>query len=374
MTNQMDNDEFESFEMRFDAIISYSWRVDSMIRSETASNLGESPLPSFDSRVDRAIRSRTPSSMSNFESSPLHTIPRLFTLRELKEATNNFSVENKIGVGSFGDVYRGKLFDGGDVAIKSDGFWSKIEGLNNSELASWSRLPPHKHLVGVVGLCQENGERFLVYEYMKNLSLYDQLHDKYRSVLNSWKMRIKIALDASRGIQHVQNYAVPHAHRGVMKSSNILLDGSWTVKVSDFRMTFMKNTTGCDECIDPEYDGVNALTKKRDVYGFGVVLLELLTGKRPILDSHGETLLRMVGGGKPNILLRDLKMFSAKDLMKNLDSKVGPPDVNEARALMLMADTAIPCVTVTQETLTMDAIVENLEQALAMCMIAPPLD
>ncbi|XP_020208461.1 putative serine/threonine-protein kinase-like protein CCR3 [Cajanus cajan] len=216
----MDSDEFESFEMRVDAITSYSWRVDSMIRSETASNLGESPLPSFDSRVDRAIRSRTPSSMSNFESSPLHTFPRLFTLRELKEATNNFSVGNKIGVGSFGDVYRGKLFDGGEVAIKSDGFWSK--GLNNSELASWSRLPPHKHLVGVVGLCQENGERFLVYEYMKNASLYDQLHDKHSSVFNSWKMRIKIALDASRGIQHVQNYAVPYVHRGVMKSSNIL--------------------------------------------------------------------------------------------------------------------------------------------------------
>ncbi|XP_020220275.1 putative serine/threonine-protein kinase-like protein CCR3 [Cajanus cajan] len=275
MANQMDG----SIDMRVDAL-SYSWRVDSMIRSETASNLGESPLPSFGSRVDRAIRSRTPSSMSNFGTSPLHTFPRLFTLSELQTATNNFSFHNRIGIGNSGFVYRGKLDDGGEVAIKRSDALSNTKTPFNSELAILSRVPQHEHLVGVVGLCQERSESFLVYEYMNNGSLYDNLHYKYNSVLSSWKMSIKIALDVSRGIQYLLNNTVPHVDR-VIKSCNILLDGTWTARVSDFRLTFKKNTMGWVDCIHPKGKCANEMTEEKDVYALGVVLLELLTGKRP---------------------------------------------------------------------------------------------
>lgn len=122
-----------------------------------------------------------------------------FTLSELAAATDNFSQENKLGAGSFGTVYRGKLVDGREVAIKrgetgplAKKFQEK-ESAFQSELAFLSRLH-HKHLVGLVGFCEEREERLLVYEYMKNGALYDHLHTTKNSsgtgVLNSWRMRI----------------------------------------------------------------------------------------------------------------------------------------------------------------------------------------
>ncbi|KAF9674604.1 hypothetical protein SADUNF_Sadunf10G0144300 [Salix dunnii] len=140
-----------------------------------------------------------------------------FDLAELAAATNNFSLENKIGAGSFGVVYRGKLRDGREVAIKRGETGQKMkkfqekESAFDSELAFLSRLH-HKHLVRLVGYCEDGDERLLVYDYMKNGALYDHLHDKNNiekisSVINSWKMRIKIALDASRGIEYLHNYA-----------------------------------------------------------------------------------------------------------------------------------------------------------------------
>ncbi|KAF5192664.1 Serine/threonine-protein kinase-like protein [Thalictrum thalictroides] len=127
-----------------------------------------------------------------------------FTLSELAAATDNFSLVNKIGAGSFGTVYKGKLPDGREVAIKrgetgprTKKFQEK-ESAFQSELAFLSRLH-HKHLVGLVGFCEEKDERLLVYEYMKNGAIYDHIHsksnvDKDSSVLNSWKMRIKRAI------------------------------------------------------------------------------------------------------------------------------------------------------------------------------------
>lgn len=238
-----------------------------------------------------------------------------FSLAELAAATDDFSLESKIGSGSFGVVYRGKLPDGRVVAIKRGETGSKAnkfqekESAFDSELAFLSRLH-HKHLVRLVGYCVEKDERLLVYEYMKNGALYDHLHDKNNvevssSLLNSWKMRIKIALDAARGIEYLHSYAVPPIIHRDIKSSNILLDSNWTARVSDFGLSLMDHhhhrhrhhhhqqqqhdsdsdqrptkAAGTIGYIDPEYYGLNVLTAKSDVYGLGVVLLELLTGKR----------------------------------------------------------------------------------------------
>ncbi|KAM7250182.1 hypothetical protein ACFE04_022065 [Oxalis oulophora] len=131
-----------------------------------------------------------------------------FTLAELAAATNDFSLDNKIGSGSFGVVYRAKLSDGREVAIKRGETASKTkkfqekESAFDSELSFLSRLH-HKHLVRLVGYCEEKEERLLVYDYMKNGSLYNHLHGKdnldkrSNTIINSWKMRIKIALDAA---------------------------------------------------------------------------------------------------------------------------------------------------------------------------------
>ncbi|KAK6135839.1 hypothetical protein DH2020_030447 [Rehmannia glutinosa] len=222
-----------------------------------------------------------------------------FMFSDLAAATNDFSLENKIGAGSFGVVYRGKLFDGREVAIKRSENGSKTkkfqekESAFDSELAFLSRLH-HKHLVRLVGYCEEREERLLVYEYMKNGALYDHLHDKNNvqkssSVVNSWKMRIKISLDAARGIEYLHNYAVPPIIHRDIKSSNILLDANWTARVSDFGLSLMEpendrdyrptKAAGTVGYIDPEYYSLNVLTAKSDVYGLGVVLLELLTGR-----------------------------------------------------------------------------------------------
>lgn len=305
-----------------------------------------------------------------------------FTLAELVAATNNFSLENKIGAGSYGVVYRGKLADGREVAIKRGETGTKMkkfqekESAFESELAFLSRLH-HKHLVRLVGFCEEKDERLLVYEYMKNGALYDHLHDKNNvdkssSVLNSWRMRIKIALDASRGIEYLHNYAVPSIIHRDIKSSNILIDSTWTARVSDFGLSLMSPESDLDYrptkaagtvgYIDPEYYGLNVLTAKSDVYGLGVVLLELLTGKRAIFknDENGGTPVSLVDFAVPVIM--------AGELAKILDPRVDPPELNETEAVELVAYTAMHCVNLEgKDRPTMADIVANLERALALC-------
>ncbi|RYR34779.1 hypothetical protein Ahy_A10g049795 [Arachis hypogaea] len=305
-----------------------------------------------------------------------------FALAELIAATDNFSPENKIGAGSFGVVYRGKLVDGREVAIKRGETGSKLkkfqekESAFQSELSFLSRLH-HKHLVRLVGFCEEKEERLLVYDYMKNGALYDHLHaknnvEKSSSVLNSWKMRIKIALDASRGIEYLHNYAVPSIIHRDIKSSNILLDANWTARVSDFGLSLMSpepdrdhrpmKAAGTVGYIDPEYYGLNVITAKSDVYGFGVVLLELLTGKRAIFKNgeDGDTPMSVVDFAVPAIL--------SEELAKILDPRVGPPDANEAEAVELMAKIAMLCVNLEgKDRPTISDIVTNLERALLLC-------
>lgn len=309
-----------------------------------------------------------------------------FMFQELAAATNNFSLENKIGSGSFGVVYRGKLPDGREVAIKRSETgprtkkFQEKESAFESELAFLSRLH-HKHLVRLVGFCEEREERLLVYEYMKNGALYDHLHDKSNvekssSVINSWKMRIKISLDAARGIEYLHNYAVPPIIHRDIKSSNILLDSNWIARVSDFGLSLLMGpetdrdfsrpmkAAGTVGYIDPEYYGLNVLTAKSDVYGLGVVLLELLTGKRAIFRAGEED-----GSSNPmSVVDYAIPAILGGELSKILDPRVGPPEVNEAEAVELVGYTALHCVNLEgKDRPSMADIVANLERALVIC-------
>ncbi|KAM6598797.1 hypothetical protein CsatA_018406 [Cannabis sativa] len=305
-----------------------------------------------------------------------------FTLAELAAATNDFSLENKIGAGSFGVVYKGKLSDGREVAIKRGETGQKMKKYQekemafDSELAFLSRLH-HKHLVKLVGYCEEKEERLLVYEYMKNGALYDHLHNKNNvekssSFLNSWKTRINIALDAARGIEYLHNYAVPPIIHRDIKSSNILIDSNWTAKVSDFGLSLLGPESGRDfrptkaagtvGYIDPEYYGLNVLTAKSDVYGLGVVLLEILTGKRAIFRNAED------GGTPISVVDFAVPVIKAGELAKILDQRVGRPELNEGEAVELVAYTAMHCVNLEgKERPTMTDIVTNLERALTLC-------
>ncbi|KAI8523565.1 hypothetical protein RHMOL_Rhmol13G0084100 [Rhododendron molle] len=301
-----------------------------------------------------------------------------FALIELSAATNNFSFGNKIGGGSFGTVYKGILPDGREVAIKRSEIGATTQKFQekeiefDSELASLSRLH-HKHLVELVGFCKENDERLLVYEHMSNGSLYEHLKENDRegsNILNSWKMRIKIALETARGIEYLHIYAVPPIIHRDIKSSNILLDANWTAKVSDFGFSLMglesdtksmsTKAVGTIGYIDPEYYVLNILTAKSDVYGLGVVLLELLTGKRAMFKVEGSDPMSVVEYAGP--------LIAAGELQSVLDKRVGVPNTNEAEAVEVVAYTALKCVNLEgNERPSITDVVVNLERAMALC-------
>ncbi|WOL14831.1 serine/threonine-protein kinase-like protein CCR3 [Canna indica] len=301
-----------------------------------------------------------------------------FSFSALAAATKNFSLDMKIGAGSFGTVYKGKLPDGREVAVKRSESgprtkkFQEKESAFQSELAFLSRLH-HKHLVGLVGYCEEKEERLLVYDYMNNGALYDHLHPKNgeeSSVLNSWKMRIKVLLDAARGIEYLHNYAVPPIIHRDIKSSNILLDGNWVARVSDFGLSLMgpdserghlsMRAAGTVGYMDPEYYGMHHLTVKSDVYGLGVVMLEVLTGRKAIFKDDD--------GNPTSVVDYVVPFIVSGDVGKVLDERVAPPGLHEAEAVELVAYTAVPCVNLEgKDRPNMTDIVANLESALALC-------
>ncbi|GER42184.1 kinase family protein [Striga asiatica] len=219
---------------------------------------------------------------------------RKFSYRETKKATNNFSTV--IGQGGFGVVYKGEFQDGLVAAVKR---MSKVSEQANDEfcreLELLARLH-HRHLVALRGFCMERRERFLMYEFMANGSLKDHLHTQGRSPL-SWRARIQIAIDVANALEYLHFYCDPPLCHRDIKSSNILLDENFVAKVADFGLVHAsKDGSICFEPVntdirgtpgylDPEYVMTNELTEKSDVYSYGVVLLELVTGKRAVQDN-----------------------------------------------------------------------------------------
>ncbi|XP_022155352.1 cysteine-rich receptor-like protein kinase 10 isoform X2 [Momordica charantia] len=214
---------------------------------------------------------------------------KLIPFETLVEATNNFHPNHKLGEGGFGPVYKGKLKDGREIAVKKLSHYSKQGRKEFMTEAKLLARVQHRNVVNLLGYCAHGTEKLLVYEYVTNESLDKLLFKSIRRGDLDWKRRYDIIFGVARGLQylHVDSHNVI-IHRDI-KASNILLDDKWVPKIADFGMArlFPEDQThvntrvaGTNGYMAPEYVMHGHLSAKADVFSFGVLVLELISGQR----------------------------------------------------------------------------------------------
>ncbi|KAL5218310.1 hypothetical protein ABZP36_018994 [Zizania latifolia] len=314
----------------------------------------------------------------------------IFTIAELRAITRDFSMTNFIGEGGFGPVYKGYVDEKTKPGLRAQPVAVKLLDLEGTqghnewltEVIFLGQLR-HPHLVKLIGYCYEDEHRLLVYEFMTRGSLEKHLFKKYAAAL-PWSTRLKIAIGAAKGLAFLHEAEKPVIYRD-FKTSNILLDSDFKAKLSDFGLAkdgpeedethVSTRVMGTQGYAAPEYIMTGHLTAKSDVYGFGVVLLELLTGRKSVDRNRPPREQNLVEWARP--YLTDARRLD-RVMDRNLAGQYTPKAAQKAAAL------AHRCVSLNPKSRPrMSAVVEALEPLLALdddglvgtfVYVAPPDD
>lgn len=267
------------------------------------------------SMLSSSITSSTSVSLMSTMATSILSV-KTFSLSELEKATDKFNSKRVLGEGGFGRVYSGTLEDGAEVAVK---LLTRDNNQNGdrefiAEVEMLSRLH-HRNLVKLIGICIEGRRRCLVYELVHNGSVESHLHgdDKIKRMLD-WEARMKIALGAARGLAYLHEDSNPRVIHRDFKASNVLLEDDFTPKVSDFGLAreategsnhISTRVMGTFGYVAPEYAMTGHLLVKSDVYSYGVVLLELLTGRKPVDMSQPQGQENLVTWARPLLTSRE---------------------------------------------------------------------
>ncbi|XP_042059903.1 wall-associated receptor kinase-like 9 [Salvia splendens] len=283
---------------------------------------------------------------------------KFFDPTELARATDGYDEDRILGRGGQGTVYKGMLRDGRIVAVKKAKRVGDVEEFVN-EVVIMSQIN-HRNVVALVGCCLETEAPVLVYEFVPNGTLSQHIHVRNRDFPLSWRMRVRIAAEVAGALSYLHHSAAsPIYHRDV-KSTNILLDGKYQAKVSDFGIS---RSVGVDQThlttrvfgtfgyLDPQYFWSSQFTEKSDVYSFGVVVVEILTGEKAVSAAGVES-------GR-NLAADFLDSMEGDRLVDILD-----PEVLEGRAdeVVIMADLARRCLNpIGKKRPTMKEVATELE-------------
>ncbi|KAF3446633.1 hypothetical protein FNV43_RR11813 [Rhamnella rubrinervis] len=254
-----------------------------------------------------------------------------YTLRELEFSTNGFADENVIGQGGYGIVYRGVLEDNTKVAVKICSItgisWGQAEKEFKVEVEAIGRVR-HKNLVRLLGYCAEGAHRMLVYEYVDNGNLEQWLHGDVgpQSPL-TWDIRMNIILGMAKGLTYLHEGLEPKVVHRDIKSSNILLDKQWNPKVSDFglakllgseRSYVTTRVMGTFGYVAPEYASTGMLNERSDVYSFGILLMEIISGRNPVDYSRPSGEVNLVEWLKTMVTNRNAEEFWIQGCWRSL--------------------------------------------------------
>lgn len=265
----------------------------------------------------------------------------LFSLKDLKKATDNFNTNRVLGKGGQGTVYKGMLVDGKIVAVKKFKVEGKVEEFIN-EFVILSQIN-NRNVVKLLGCCLETEIPLLVYEFIPNGNLYEYLHDQNDDLPVTWDMRLRIATEIAGALFYLHSIASQPIYHRDIKSSNILLDEKYRAKLADFgasRMISIEAThlttvvQGTFGYLDPEYFHTSQFTDKSDVYSFGVVLAELLTSQRPISSLRP--------GESKNLAFYFVQCMEENTLFDIIDERV--TEEGEKEHIIAVANLAYRCL------------------------------